>query len=120
MLYEDSIFEFLLVSHPLEYYHGYDGNRFMDKPCLPMKPLDWHKSLLNFIVEGTTFVVVWYDVPCSGSNSSMTLFFDTPTLNNETVAFNSVIVPIEDKLVLSQRLYPPLHLLTKHQVIINK
>jgi hypothetical protein len=50
----------------------------------------------------------------------MTLFFDTPTLNNETVAFNSVIVPIEDKLVLSQRLYPPLHLLTKHQVIINK
>jgi len=39
LLFENSIFVFLLMSHPLEYHPGYDGNRFLDKPCLPMKLL---------------------------------------------------------------------------------
>jgi hypothetical protein len=39
MLFEDYVPIFLLVSHPLDYHLGYDGNRFLDKPCLPMKPL---------------------------------------------------------------------------------
>ncbi len=39
LLSEDSVPIVLLMSHPLEYYLGHDGNKFMDKPYLLMKPL---------------------------------------------------------------------------------
>jgi len=38
-LSKDFVLMFLLVSHPLEYHLGYDANRFLDKPCLLMRPL---------------------------------------------------------------------------------
>jgi len=51
MLFENSIPIFLLVFHPLEYHLGYDGNRFLDKPCLLMKPLVSHKNLLFSLLK---------------------------------------------------------------------
>jgi hypothetical protein len=41
----------LLVSHPLEYHPSYDSNRFLDKPCLPMKPLVEHNNLLISLLK---------------------------------------------------------------------
>jgi hypothetical protein len=39
MLSEDFVPVFLLMFHPPKYHLGYDGNRFIDKPYLPMTPL---------------------------------------------------------------------------------
>jgi hypothetical protein len=51
MLSEDSVRVFLSVCHPLEYHLGYDGNRFLDKPRLLMKPLVLHKNLLISLLK---------------------------------------------------------------------
>jgi hypothetical protein len=39
MLFKDFVIVFLLISHPLEYHLGCDGDRFLDKPYLLIKPL---------------------------------------------------------------------------------
>jgi hypothetical protein len=51
LLSKDYVAIFLLVSHPLQYQHGYDDNRFMDKPYLPMIFFIGNKSLLVLLLK---------------------------------------------------------------------
>ncbi len=48
----------------------------------------------DFIVEGTTSANVWSNVFCFELDFLVLLIFNTPTLNNEIVSFESVIMPI--------------------------
>jgi hypothetical protein len=73
LLFEDSILVFLLVSHPLEYHHGHDGNRFIGKPCLPMKPFGLAQKSFDFIVESTTSTTISSDILRSRSKILMLL-----------------------------------------------
>jgi hypothetical protein len=36
LLFEDFVLEFWLVFHPFQYQLGYDDNKFLDKPYLPV------------------------------------------------------------------------------------
>jgi hypothetical protein len=58
MLFEDFVPIFLLVFHPLEYHHGYDGNRFLDKRCLPNGTFGLTQKYFDFIIEGTISIIV--------------------------------------------------------------
>ncbi len=47
-------------------------------------------------VSNTTYVVVWSDVLCFESDSSVLLIYDIPTLNNEIVSSGNAIVLTEN------------------------
>jgi hypothetical protein len=49
-----------------------------------------------FVVEATTYATPLYDIPYFGSNFPLILIIVTPTLNNETISFEIMIMTIEN------------------------